>query len=70
MSGSKKAVTSSLPGVGSGRIQRRVDRRQEEERLRGKKRKRGRGKRKRKGRGQEAGNRRRISTTLGLKRNS
>ena len=68
MSGSKKAVTSSLPGVGSGRIQRRVDRRQEEERLRGKKRKRGRGKRK--GRGQEAGNRRRISTTLGLKRNS
>ena len=40
MSGSKKEVTSSLPGVGSGRIQRRVDRRQEEERLREKKEKR------------------------------
>lgn len=40
MSGAKKEVTSSLPGVGSGRAQRRVDGRQEEERLREKKEKR------------------------------
>lgn len=33
MRGAKKEVTSSLPGVRGGRVQRRVDGRQEEERL-------------------------------------